>query len=558
VTTLLHTGDTHVGYQQYHSPERRADFRRAFEQVIDDAIAGDVDAVVHAGDLFHDRRPDLRALQTVLDLLSTLRDAEIPFYAIVGNHEARRQGQWLDLFARMGLATRLDRAGTVLEDVTLYGLDHVGPARRANLAYDFDTPETDHAILVGHGLFSPFEGWDWNLGDVIESSTVDFDAVLLGDNHEPTLPDSDGTTYRATVEDTPVTYSGSTERTGADQESARGYNLVTVDPDGPEPVRIARRSLDAARDFEYVPVTLAEDEGVDRVREVVRQHDLADSVAVVRIDGEGEPVAPAAVEEAALVEGALLARVTDHRTEAKRAEDDAEPVEFADPDEAVRERLGELGLSEAGEAVEDIVRSGTADTKVRETVERRTREYLDEPEAFEPTEVSTPKPAASDEKASTVDDEHPAAEEVAPAADQETPGLEEEGPIDSNDEPSPALEESDASGQTDDGETADGDDGTEPTVEAEDRSETADDGSAERTGGGEGVEATVEAAEHEAGVDAARASEEDDAGDDGAQASEEVDAGGDTARASEENEASPAEEDGDGEEESQPSLGEFV
>ena len=66
MTRVLHTGDTHIGYQQYHSPERRADFLSAFETVIDDAVEMDVDAVVHAGDLFHDRRPDLPELMGTL------------------------------------------------------------------------------------------------------------------------------------------------------------------------------------------------------------------------------------------------------------------------------------------------------------------------------------------------------------------------------------------------------------------------------------------------------------------------------------------------------------
>ncbi len=58
MTRVIHTGDTHIGYQQYHSPERRQDFLDAFERVVADALDGDVDAVVHAGDLYHDRRPD--------------------------------------------------------------------------------------------------------------------------------------------------------------------------------------------------------------------------------------------------------------------------------------------------------------------------------------------------------------------------------------------------------------------------------------------------------------------------------------------------------------------
>ena len=94
MTRVLHTGDTHIGYQQYHSPERRADFLSAFEAVIDDAIEMAVDAVVHAGDLFHDRRPDLPELQGTLAARREPNAAEIPFPAVCGHPEYTRAGQW--------------------------------------------------------------------------------------------------------------------------------------------------------------------------------------------------------------------------------------------------------------------------------------------------------------------------------------------------------------------------------------------------------------------------------------------------------------------------------
>ncbi|MDL0138757.1 metallophosphoesterase, partial [Halobacterium salinarum] len=50
---LLHTSDTHLGYRQYHLDERRQDFADAFAEVVSAGIQHDVDAVVHAGDLFH-------------------------------------------------------------------------------------------------------------------------------------------------------------------------------------------------------------------------------------------------------------------------------------------------------------------------------------------------------------------------------------------------------------------------------------------------------------------------------------------------------------------------
>ena len=40
MTRVLHTGDTHLGYQQYHLATRREDFLAAFEQVTEDAVDG--------------------------------------------------------------------------------------------------------------------------------------------------------------------------------------------------------------------------------------------------------------------------------------------------------------------------------------------------------------------------------------------------------------------------------------------------------------------------------------------------------------------------------------
>jgi exonuclease SbcD len=387
MTRVIHTGDTHVGYRQYHSPERRQDFLDAFETVIDDAIGsqstGDrmesgnavgsrstdgrtgsddaVDAVIHAGDLFHDRRPDLPDLLGVLSALRRLAAADVPVLAVVGNHEATRGSQWLDLFSDLGLATRLGADPTVVGDTAFYGLDHVPRSRRDGLEYDFTPHDADAAALVAHGLFTPFPHADWDTETVLSAATVDFDAVLLGDNHAPDT---------ARVDDTWVTYCGSTERASADERDARGYNLVEFasDAGGDATVDIRRRSLDT-RPFAFVDVELADGEGVDRVREQVRQHDLTDAVAVVSITGGGAPVTPAAIEEAALSEGALLARVTDHRAVGGDADTTDTDVEFGDPDAAVRERVREMDLSATGRRLDETVRDDALpDSNVRDRV----------------------------------------------------------------------------------------------------------------------------------------------------------------------------------------------
>ncbi len=373
MTRVIHTGDTHIGYAQYHSPVRRQDFLDAFDAVIDDAIDGDVDAVVHAGDLFHDRRPELADLMGTISILRRLDDAGIPFLAVVGNHESTRGGQWLDLFERLGLATRLGSEPTVVGDTAFYGLDHVPVSRRDDLDYAFADHDADYAALVAHGLFEPFGYADWDTEEVLAESTVDFDAMLLGDNHTPDV---------AEVADTWVTYPGSTERASASEKEGRGYNLVTFDADaagGDDRVEIRRRALDT-RPFVFVEVDLREGEGAARVREKVRQHDLEDAVVLVDVTGDGDPVTPAAIEEFATEEGALIARVTDRR----EVETDAEvEVSFADPEDAVRERVEEMALSEAARDVDEAVRADTLpDSNVRETVKERVEERIDDLDAF--------------------------------------------------------------------------------------------------------------------------------------------------------------------------------
>ncbi|QSG03225.1 DNA double-strand break repair protein Mre11 [Natranaeroarchaeum sulfidigenes] len=371
MTRVIHTGDTHIGYRQYHSPERRQDFLDAFRQVVEDAIADDVDAVVHAGDLFHDRRPDLPDIQGTVAALRELDDADIPFLAVVGNHETKRDGQWLDLFEDLGLTIRLGATPEVVGDIAFYGLDFVPESQRDGLDYEFEgTDEVDHAMLVSHGLFEPFAHADWDTERVLTDAAIEFDALLLGDNHAP---------GKRELLDTWVTYCGSTERASASERDERGYNIVTAGEDG---VSITRRAVADTRDFRFVDVELAEGEGTDRVRERVRQHDVEDAVVIVTVEGEGEPVTPASVEELALDNGALIARVNDRR-EIDQGTDVS--VSFADPDDAVRERLGELGLSPAARDIDETVReSKVADSNVRERVESLVRERVNEGlDAFE-------------------------------------------------------------------------------------------------------------------------------------------------------------------------------
>jgi DNA repair exonuclease SbcCD nuclease subunit len=403
MTRVIHTGDTHLGYRQYHRQERKRDYLDAFQQVVDDAVADDVDAVVHAGDLFHDRRPTLDDIMGTLSVLRTLDDADVPFLAVVGNHESKREGQWLDLFESLGLATRLGPDPLEVGSTAFYGLDFVPRSRREDFEIDCGSHDCDHAALVTHGLFEPFDFGEWDPTEIFDAAAVEFDALLLGDNHHPETVE---------VDDTWVTYCGSTERTSAAERAHRGYNLVTFDGD----VDIRRRGLDT-REFVFVDVELGDGEGVERVRQRVGEYDVEDAVVVATIDGDGEPVTPAAVEEYALDNGALVARVTDHRESSAETERE---VSFADPDDAVRERVRELGLSSAARSLDETVRaSKVADSNVDDVVQSQVADLVEDgdPEAFTcADQVPGEDEAAEDESVSETD----GAETAASSDDSES------------------------------------------------------------------------------------------------------------------------------------------
>ena len=403
MTRVIHTGDTHIGYQQYHSPARRDDFLNAFEQVVDDAIEMDVGAVIHAGDLFHDRRPELPDLLGTLSALRELASAGIPFLAVVGNHESTRGGQWLDLFERMDLAVRLGSEPVLVDDVAIYGLDHVPVSRRDDLDYEFAPPEdAAHTALVSHGLFTPFAHANWETKTVLAESNIDFDAILVGDNHAA------GTEQ---VDDTWITYCGSTERASASERDERGYNVVEFDSEtaGPAGVDIRQRSLATqTREFVFVSVDLSAGEGSSRVRKKVGEYDLDEAVVIVEITGDGEPVTPATVEAFALDRGALVARVTDRR----EIETDTElSVSFADPDAAVDEKIRELELSETAIDVDETVRaSKVADSNVRTRVKQLVEASVDSSE-------SSPDKSAEHSPETTSSDELTNKSKEPPAAD---------------------------------------------------------------------------------------------------------------------------------------------
>jgi len=145
---FAHLADLHLGYEQYHSPERYRDFFQTFHRAVSDILKERVDFVLIAGDLFHQRVISPLTLILAQRELQRLKEAGIPVVGVMGNHEQphyRQDHSWLDFLSAQGLLILLrpyyqdeklvlqpyqDGAGGYvdLEDVRIYGTGYHGAA----------------------------------------------------------------------------------------------------------------------------------------------------------------------------------------------------------------------------------------------------------------------------------------------------------------------------------------------------------------------------------------------------------------------------------------------
>ena len=382
---IVHTGDTHIGYLQYHLSSRREDFLEAFRKVVQDAIEGEFDAIVHAGDLFHKVNPDLIDIAGIIEILQLAKD-NIPVLAVVGNHEMRRRIQWIDVFERLGLVTHLGKDPYIIEDkkgnVAIYGMDYVHPNGRSGLDYQFEDSSSKYKILVSHGQFTPLvlvPGRDtWDIEKVLKSSNVRFDAVLLGDEHIQ---------KQKKIGDVWVTYCGSTERGSIAERERRSYNIIDLE-DG---VKISTKKIQT-RKFVYMPdIEIPEGEDIgylyDQIKE--QEHGFIDAIVVMTVDGEGIKIPISEVEEYCKNAGAIHVIIKPGEEKIEKA-GIKEWVYFEDPAEAVENRIGSMGLSEAAQCIDMLVRDeNIVNSNLKMHVKGSIEEIIGESKKFDKVPVQS-------------------------------------------------------------------------------------------------------------------------------------------------------------------------
>ena len=261
---ILLLADTHVGFDLPVRPrvERRRrgrDFLANFERALRPALRGDVDVVVHGGDLFDRSRVPAALVDLALAPLVRVAEAGTPVYIVPGNHERSRipPHLWtahpnIHVFDRPRAFIHQDQHGTVV----LAGFPFTRRIRDSFAGLLRQAREVatsaDRCLLVMH---QTVEGAQVGPGDytfrrgpdIIPGRDIpaDFDVVLSGHIHRRQMLTHD---LRGRPLAAPVIYPGSVERTSfAERAEEKGYAVVTVGlaHDHRSPVQVSFEPLPA-------------------------------------------------------------------------------------------------------------------------------------------------------------------------------------------------------------------------------------------------------------------------------------------------------------------------
>ena len=193
---IVHLADTHLGLSAFNrvDPETGMNLREQliydnFLAAVDRVIAMRPDALVHAGDLFHQVKPKTRAYTTALDALSRLQDAGVPVLVVAGNHsmaKTRYTASPFEVLERGGYAARglyvahHNRYRRVeLGDTVFHLIPNMLEAEGYRRAFDGLEFSPGTNVLVTHGLASNLK--DRRLHTVAEH---ELDATILSDRFD--------------------------------------------------------------------------------------------------------------------------------------------------------------------------------------------------------------------------------------------------------------------------------------------------------------------------------------------------------------------------------------
>lgn len=130
---ISHISDIHLGYAQFNLQEREEDLYEVFGEAVEKSINEHVKAIILAGDIFHNPKPNGAAIIRLARELKKLKEKSIPVFFVLGEHDISRSNDvpLPYLFHNLGLARRLKPDSPVqIDNLLIYGFNK---ERRSNI-----------------------------------------------------------------------------------------------------------------------------------------------------------------------------------------------------------------------------------------------------------------------------------------------------------------------------------------------------------------------------------------------------------------------------------------
>lgn len=301
--------DTHLGFDLPLRPRvkrrrRGPDFFANFERALAPALAGEVDCVVHGGDVLYRSRVPRQLVSMAFGPMMRVADRGVPVVVVPGNHE--RSAIPYPLLAAHPQIHILQAPRTISLElggtkVAVAGFPFVRTELRTRFPELVESTgwrdvEADVRLFIVHQTVEGAKvgpvGYTFRRGgDVVRGRDLPrgFAAVLAGHihRHQVLTHDLAGRPLAA-----PVFYPGSVERTSAaERNETKGFLTLEIEPDDDggrlRDWRFHELPVRPMVDVELRPAGLGREELIRRLREELGRID-PDAVVRVRIVGEVE------------------------------------------------------------------------------------------------------------------------------------------------------------------------------------------------------------------------------------------------------------------------------
>jgi DNA repair exonuclease SbcCD nuclease subunit len=252
---FLHMSDTHLGSRIYMSDDREQDFYDSFDEAMDIAIREKVDFIVHSGDLFDTWSPSNYALSKFRDSALRMKEAGIPMFLIMGDHDRPKRTDYpaAEIFNFLGI--RLlgkDAVENVTHEVgndrvLIAGISNMKGFRRNALLEEYRRADeisegSTNSVLISHQAITGYL-YDEACEARPEDLPVNFSYLAFGHVHDWALKQDRRPVF---------SYAGSTELKSTREipafiKNGKSVNLVSLNNGI---ATVDRRKLKSVR-FQY-------------------------------------------------------------------------------------------------------------------------------------------------------------------------------------------------------------------------------------------------------------------------------------------------------------------